>query len=101
MLDKMRAWLDKIQNRGEILNRLTSDAVRQHRNVRPGDTSAQGGHVHNAMLPEGGLQAVVASHNIHVVSWLCITEGKLTVARCTYFERCSRSYGRQNGKLPV
>lgn len=69
MLDKMRAWLDSTgNNRGELLRRLTSDAVRHHKNVRIGDTSASTGHVHNALLPEGGLQQVVAQHNIHVVS---------------------------------
>lgn len=92
MLDKMRAWIDSTGNKGEILNRLTSDAVRQHRNVRPGHTGGDT-HVHNALLPEGGLQAVVASHNIHVVSSsIILVIGELTFSlelRCSMLARTS------------
>ena len=67
MLDKMRAWIDSRGNdKQEILNRLTSDHVKSGNNKRIGDTS-ESGHVHNAMLPEGGLQQVFAQHNVHVV----------------------------------
>ncbi|WRT66987.1 uncharacterized protein IL334_003953 [Kwoniella shivajii] len=66
MLDKMRNWIDTVHNKNEILNRLTSDKVKSGGNKRIGDTSQATGHVHNQMLPEGGLQQVVASHNIHV-----------------------------------
>ncbi|WVF72344.1 hypothetical protein IAT40_007158 [Kwoniella sp. CBS 6097] len=67
MLDKMKAWIDgQGSHKNEILNRLTADNVKQGKNKRIGDNSQSTGHVHNQMLPEGGLQQVVASHNIHV-----------------------------------
>ncbi|WWC85344.1 uncharacterized protein L201_000207 [Kwoniella dendrophila CBS 6074] len=66
MLDKMRNWIDTVHQKQEILNRLTADKVKSGGNRRIGDTSQSTGHVHNQMLPEGGLQQVVASHNMHV-----------------------------------
>ncbi|KAK6902780.1 heterokaryon incompatibility protein HET-C [Kwoniella mangroviensis CBS 8886] len=66
MLDKMRNWIDTVHQKQEILNRLTADKVKSGGNKRIGDTSQATGHVHNQLLPEGGLQQVVASHNVHV-----------------------------------
>jgi hypothetical protein len=69
MLGKVREWIDSQgHNKQEVLNRLTAAAVKDHRNKRIGDTSNTSGHVHNSMLPEGGLQQVLAQHNVHVVS---------------------------------
>jgi hypothetical protein len=68
MLDKMHHWIDSQGgNKREILNRLTADNVKAGKNRRIGDTSGATGHAHNAMLPEGGLQQVLAQHNVHVV----------------------------------
>ena len=68
MLDQVRKWIEGSgRDKQAILNRLTSDSVRQHKNKRLGDNSTDGGHVHNQMLPEGGLQQVLAQHNVHVV----------------------------------
>ncbi|WWC61274.1 uncharacterized protein I303_103855 [Kwoniella dejecticola CBS 10117] len=66
MLDKMRNWIDTVHQKQEILNRLTADKVKAGGNKRIGDNSQSTGHVHNQLLPEGGLQQVVASHNMHV-----------------------------------
>lgn len=67
MLDKMREWINGTgSNRNETLHRLTSDMVKQGKNRRIGDTSTTSGHVHNQLLPEGGLQQVIAQQNIHV-----------------------------------
>lgn len=67
MLDKMREWINSTgSNKNEILHRLTSDMVKQGKNRRIGDTSATTGHVHNQLLPEGGLQQVIAQQNVHV-----------------------------------
>ncbi|WWC69599.1 uncharacterized protein I206_103542 [Kwoniella pini CBS 10737] len=66
MLDKMKNWIDTVHQKQEILNRLTSDKVKAGGNRRIGDTSQSTGHVHNQLLPDGGLQQVVASHNVHV-----------------------------------
>lgn len=69
MLDKMHAWFNSTGNdRSEILRRLTADNVKQGKNKRIGDNSTDTGHVHNSLLPEGGLQQVLAQHNVHVVS---------------------------------
>jgi hypothetical protein len=71
MLDKMRHWIDtQGRDKHEVLQRLTSDNVKAGKNKRIGDNSASTGHVHNSMLPEGGLQQVLAQHNVHVVSRL-------------------------------
>jgi hypothetical protein len=68
MLNKLREWIDHQGNKKQaVLDRLTSQAVREHRNKRLGDNSTDGGHVHNAMLPQGGLQQVLAQHQVHVV----------------------------------
>lgn len=68
MMDGMRKWIDSTgSHRNEIIGRLTSDAVRGHRNKRLGDHSQSSGHVHNDMLPEGGLQGALAAHKISVV----------------------------------
>ncbi|EIW69543.1 hypothetical protein TREMEDRAFT_73894 [Tremella mesenterica DSM 1558] len=67
MLDTLRTWIDtRGKDKHEVLNRLTSDNVRAGKNRRIGDTSENTGHVHNSLLPEGGLQAVLAQHNVHV-----------------------------------
>ena len=68
MLDKMKQWLHSTgRDQHEILNRLTSESVKAGKNKRIGDTSGDSGHVHNAMLPQGGLQQVLSQHNVHVV----------------------------------
>ena len=70
-MDKARQWIEGTgHNRQEVLNRLTSSSVREGKNKRLGDHSASTGHVHNALLPEGGLQQVLAQHNTHVASTL-------------------------------
>ncbi|TYJ55362.1 hypothetical protein B9479_003977 [Cryptococcus floricola] len=67
MIDKMREWFESTGNdKNEILNRLSSDNVKEGKNKRIGDTSTDTGHVHNQLLPEGGLQQVIAQQNIHV-----------------------------------
>ncbi|KIR24943.1 heterokaryon incompatibility protein HET-C [Cryptococcus deuterogattii LA55] len=67
MLDKMREWINGTgSDKNEILHRLTADMVKQGKNRRIGDTSATTGHVHNQLLPEGGLQQVIAQQNVHV-----------------------------------
>lgn len=67
MLDKMREWINGTgSNKNEILHRLTADMVKQGKNRRLGDTSVTTGHVHNQLLPEGGLQQVIAQQNVHV-----------------------------------
>lgn len=69
MLGRVKNWIDSTgRDKQEILRRLTSDSVKNHKNKRIGDTSTETGHVHNTMLPDGGLQQVLAQHNIHVVS---------------------------------
>ena len=68
MLDKMKQWFHGTgSHQHEILNRLTSESVKAGKNKRIGDNSSNTGHVHNSMLPEGGLQSVLAQHNVHVV----------------------------------
>lgn len=49
----------------EVINRLTADSVRNGRNKRIGDNSSSTGHSHGS-LPDGGLQAVLAQHQVHV-----------------------------------
>ncbi|WVQ78200.1 hypothetical protein IAT38_000283 [Cryptococcus sp. DSM 104549] len=67
MLDKMREWINSTGNhKNELISRLSADNVKAGKNRRIGDTSAQTGHVHNALLPDGGLQQVIAQQNIHV-----------------------------------
>ena len=71
MLDKMRAWFQGLGgDESEILRRLNSDSVKNGRNRRIGDHSQTTGHVHNSMLPDGGLQHVLSQQNVHVVSFL-------------------------------
>ena len=71
MFEKMRQWIDSTgSHRNTIINRLTSDSVRAHKNKRLGDHSQSTGHVHNSMLPEGGLQGALAAQKIHVVRLL-------------------------------
>jgi hypothetical protein len=68
MMDKLHAWFEGCgRDKNEILNRLTSDAVRQHRNKRLGDNSDAGGGEHNHGSLGGGLQGVLASHNASMV----------------------------------
>jgi hypothetical protein len=79
MLDKMRAWFDGCgRDKQEILNRLTSDAVRGHRNKRLGDNTQAGGGEHNHGSLGGGLQGVLASHNVSVVSFATASSAKKT-----------------------
>jgi len=74
MLDKMRAWIDsRGHEKQEILHRVTSNNVRTGNNKRIGDQSLATGHVHSSMLPEGGLQQVLAQHNVHVVCKCLVT----------------------------
>lgn len=69
MLDGMRKWLDETgSQRSTIINLLSSDNVRAHKNKRLSSNSSGQGHVHNQLLPEGGLQGALAQHKIHVVS---------------------------------
>lgn len=69
MFEHMRNWIEQTgRDKNEIINRLGSDNVRNGKNKRIGDNSADTGHVHAAGLPDGGLQAVLAQHNVHVVS---------------------------------
>ncbi|GHJ86223.1 hypothetical protein NliqN6_2625 [Naganishia liquefaciens] len=66
MTDEFRNWFQSQgSNQREILNRLTADSVRANRNKRIGDNSTTTGHSHGA-LPDGGLQAVLAQHQVHV-----------------------------------
>jgi hypothetical protein len=68
MMDKLHAWFEGCgRDKNEILNRLTADAVRQHRNKRLGDNSDAGGGEHNHGSLGGGLQGVLASHNASMV----------------------------------
>ena len=68
MLEKMRAWIDsRGHEKQEVLNRLTSHNVKIGNNRRIGDHSQTTGHVHNSLLPEGGLQQALAQHGVHVV----------------------------------
>lgn len=97
MFEHMRNWIDQTgRDKNEIINRLGSDNVRNGKNKRIGDTSTDTGHVHAAGLPDGGLQAVLAQHNVHVVSQN--TPFELTTARCQSPERGPGPCGRQNGK---
>ncbi|KAK4689945.1 hypothetical protein P7C73_g156, partial [Tremellales sp. Uapishka_1] len=67
MMNKMRQWIDtRGQHKQETINRLTSESVRAGKNRRIGDQSQDHGHVHNALLPQGGLQQVLQQHNVHV-----------------------------------
>jgi hypothetical protein len=67
MLDHMRKWWqEQGKDQKASLERLTAQAVREGRNKRIGDNSVSTGHVHNQLLPEGGLQQVIAQHNIQV-----------------------------------
>lgn len=69
MLQKMKQWIDsRGHDKQEILHRLSSANVKSGNNKRIGDQSQSTGHVHNAMLPQGGLQEVLKQHNVHVVS---------------------------------
>ena len=79
MMDKMHAWFEGCgRDKNEILNRLTSDAVRGHRNKRLGDNSDAGGGEHNHGSLGGGLQGVLASHNVSVVCLAIHYTTKLT-----------------------
>lgn len=66
----MRNWIESTgRDKQEILNRLSSDSVRNGKNKRIGDTSTDTGHVHaGGGLPDGGLQGLLAQHNVHMVS---------------------------------
>ncbi|BEI86570.1 hypothetical protein CcaverHIS002_0608570 [Cutaneotrichosporon cavernicola] len=67
MLDHMHKWWqEQGKDQQPSLERLTAQAVREGRNKRIGDNSVSTGHVHNQLLPEGGLQQVIAQHNIQI-----------------------------------
>ncbi|KAI9638574.1 putative heterokaryon incompatibility protein HET-C [Dioszegia hungarica] len=67
MLDTVRQWIDEQgSNKQETLRRLTSDSVQNHKNIRIGAKDEYSGHVHNSIAGEGGLQGMLASHNVHV-----------------------------------
>ena len=73
----MRAWIDsRGHEKQEILSRLTSHNVKTGNNRRIGDHSQTTGHVHNSLLPEGGLQQAVSQHGIHVVKEALSSHGK-------------------------
>ncbi|RSH91209.1 hypothetical protein EHS25_009508 [Saitozyma podzolica] len=76
MMEKMQHWISTVNNRGEILRRLTADSVKSGGNKRIGDESAATGHVHNSMLPDGGLQQVLAQHNVHVPGAQALNAGQ-------------------------
>lgn len=97
MLDVVHKWFNEQgNNKNEVLNRLSSDMVKAGRNRRLGDNSASTGHVHNQMLPEGGLQQVLAQHQIHVVSTESVSV--LIAARCEHLECRPGHHGRQDGE---
>ena len=81
MLEKMHHWYNTVPNRGEILNRLNAENIKAGKNHRIGDQSQTTGHVHNSLLPEGGLQQVLAQQNIHVVSFMLCGERELIFSR--------------------
>ena len=82
MAEKMRQWIDGTgSQRNTIINLLTSDNVRAHKNKRLGDHSQATGHVHNSMLPEGGLQGALASQKIHVVRALFVRTREAIICR--------------------
>ncbi|GMK57922.1 hypothetical protein CspeluHIS016_0407560 [Cutaneotrichosporon spelunceum] len=65
MLDHMHKWWqEQGKDQQASLERLSSQAVREGRNKRIGDNSVSTGHVHNQLLPDGGLQQVIAQHNM-------------------------------------
>lgn len=67
MIEVVTKWYNEQgSNQREIINRLSSENVKAGKNRRIGDNSASTGHVHNTMLPDGGLQQVLAEHKIHV-----------------------------------
>jgi hypothetical protein len=104
MLDKMRAWFDGCgRDKQEILNRLTADAVRGHRNKRLGDNTQAGGGEHNHGSLGGGLQGVLASHNVSVVSLPSISYALMLTqqARRQLPQLCSGFDGRKNGTSAV
>ncbi len=71
MLGKMRERIDsRDHDKQEILIRLTSQNVKIGNNKWIGDNSLATGHVHNTLLPDGGLQQVLAQHNMHVVGYM-------------------------------
>jgi hypothetical protein len=68
MINVVKTWFNELgNNKNEIIQRLSSENVKAGKNKRIGDNTASTGHVHNSMLPEGGLQQVLAQHQIHVV----------------------------------
>lgn len=67
MLEHMRKWFDsKGGDKHEIINRLSSDNVKAGKNKRIGDNSSGHDDHSHGSLPDGGLQGVLAQHNIHV-----------------------------------
>lgn len=99
----MRAWFDGCgRDKQEILNRLTSDSVKAHRNKRLGDNSDSGGGEHNHGSLSGGLQGVLAQHNVSVVSILALCVKKTTSAHCParrqHPQLCPRPDGWQDGE---
>ncbi|ORY22766.1 putative heterokaryon incompatibility protein HET-C [Naematelia encephala] len=67
MLDKMHQWFNGLgHDKAEVIRRLNSDNVKANQNKRLGAKTQGQGHVHNTMLPDGGLQQALAQHNVHV-----------------------------------
>jgi hypothetical protein len=94
-MDKLHAWFEGCgRDKNEILNRLTSDAVRQHRNKRLGDNSDAGGGEHNHGSLGGGLQGVLASHNASMVSMLFFKSPLISLLSNYFTLRTSSPYGR-------
>lgn len=68
MFEHMRQWIESTgRDKNEIINRLGSENVRNGKNKRIGDNSPDTGHSHGS-LASGGLQGVLAQHNVHMVS---------------------------------
>ncbi|TXT13760.1 hypothetical protein VHUM_01127 [Vanrija humicola] len=69
MFNHMGKWLNELgSNKNQAIDRLTAESVKGGKNKRIGDNSTDTGHVHNPLLPDGGLQAVIAQHGGHMVS---------------------------------
>ncbi|KAL1411226.1 hypothetical protein Q8F55_002177 [Vanrija albida] len=67
MFNHMGKWLNELgSNKNQAIDRLTSESVKGGKNKRIGDNSTDTGHVHNQLLPDGGLQAVIAQQGGHM-----------------------------------
>ncbi|WOO81062.1 uncharacterized protein LOC62_03G004590 [Vanrija pseudolonga] len=67
MFNHMGKWLNELGgNKNQAIDRLTADSVKGGKNKRIGDNSTDTAHVHNPLLPDGGLQAVIAAQGGHM-----------------------------------